>query len=271
MQKLKRIFAWIAIILLVSMYVMSLVFALMKSEHAASLFRASLGCTILVPVLLYLFLLVAKSVRPGKSPIVDCIIFDVGRVLLDFPWKEHAEEADVSPECKKILNEKIVTSPLWGEFDLGIRPYEEIIDEFASYAPEYDHEIREFLTTLDDCISPYWYTEDLLAGLKRKGYTLYYLSNWSEHSYNYLRGKGIMNFTRYMKGGIWSFKEHLAKPDPKIYEALIRRYGLTPSRCLFIDDNEKNVAAAKKAGIGAILFTEYNDLIEKLSSCRVNL
>ena len=64
--KIKRILAWIGIILLVVMYVMTLVFALSGSEYAVQLVIASVTMTIVVPVLLYAMQL-AFSVVNGKK------------------------------------------------------------------------------------------------------------------------------------------------------------------------------------------------------------
>lgn len=53
LKKLKRVAAWIGIVLLVGMYVVSLISALCKSESAHSLFITSLYCSIVVPVVIY--------------------------------------------------------------------------------------------------------------------------------------------------------------------------------------------------------------------------
>ncbi|MDO5423584.1 MAG: hypothetical protein Q4F41_07660 [Eubacteriales bacterium] len=67
MQKFKRIMAWVGIILLVGMYVLTLVFALMKSELAYTLFRASVACTILVPVVLYACTLMGRLAKKDEK------------------------------------------------------------------------------------------------------------------------------------------------------------------------------------------------------------
>lgn len=64
--KLKRILAWIGIILLVSMYVMTLVFALLGKEYAKQMVLASVSMTIIVPVLIYAMQL-AFSIVSGKK------------------------------------------------------------------------------------------------------------------------------------------------------------------------------------------------------------
>lgn len=71
MDKKKRIFAWTGIILLVLMYLSTLIFALMKSDAAYDLFRASVACTILIPVILYACLLVYRLSNKNKDYTTD--------------------------------------------------------------------------------------------------------------------------------------------------------------------------------------------------------
>ena len=61
-----------------------------------------------------------------------------------------------------------------------------------------------------------------------------------------------LDFLPFLDGGIFSCDVHLIKPDLKIYEALINKYNLEPERCVFIDDIERNVNAAREAGLNAI-------------------
>lgn len=52
----------------------------------------------------------------------------------------------------------------------------------------------------------------------------------------------------------------VAKPDPRIYEIAVARVGVAPDRCLFIDDREENVEAARRFGMTAVLYREPEDL-----------
>jgi len=63
MKKGKRIIAVIGIILLVGMYASTLIFALIDRSASMSLFKASVACTILVPVLIYAYTLVFKLLK----------------------------------------------------------------------------------------------------------------------------------------------------------------------------------------------------------------
>ena len=64
MKKTKRILALVLVVLLVLLYLSTLVFALLDAPVFTSLLKASIAATILLPVLLYGFLLFH---RPSKK------------------------------------------------------------------------------------------------------------------------------------------------------------------------------------------------------------
>ncbi len=43
------------------------------------------------------------------------------------------------------------------------------------------------------------------------------------------------------------------KPDPAIFELAAQQVGVEPSRCVFVDDHERNVVAARGVGMEAVL------------------
>ncbi len=63
MKNAKRILALAAAILLFGMYLSTLIFALIGSPHSINLLWASIACTIVLPVLLYGYMLVFKLTR----------------------------------------------------------------------------------------------------------------------------------------------------------------------------------------------------------------
>ena len=46
----------------------------------------------------------------------------------------------------------------------------------------------------------------------------------------------------------------MIKPDRQIYAYLLERYGLLPQECLFLDDLEQNVEAARQAKMAGEVF-----------------
>ena len=69
MDKLKRILALAGAVLLVCMYLATLIFALLDSPAATGFFRASVAATILIPVLLYAYILVARLLRGRRDDV----------------------------------------------------------------------------------------------------------------------------------------------------------------------------------------------------------
>ena len=91
--------------------------------------------------------------------------------------------------------------------------------------------------------------------LKGKGFNVYYLSNYSEHLMRV--NPSVLDFLPHMDGGVFSCYVKKIKPDSGIYQCLLEKYGLRAEECLFFDDREENVAAARELGIQAVQFETY--------------
>ncbi|MCI5828014.1 MAG: hypothetical protein MR020_07315 [Lachnospiraceae bacterium] len=63
MKKVKQILAIIGIVLLVSLYVITLVLALTDDPNTMTVFRASLYCTFLIPVLIWAYTFIYKLLK----------------------------------------------------------------------------------------------------------------------------------------------------------------------------------------------------------------
>ncbi len=51
----------------------------------------------------------------------------------------------------------------------------------------------------------------------------------------------------------------IAKPDHRVYRLAAERLGLPPEECVFIDDAERNVTAAREVGMAAVRYRVYRD------------
>lgn len=58
----------------------------------------------------------------------------------------------------------------------------------------------------------------------------------------------------------YSFQTGFVKPDPAAWQFVLREDDLRPEECIYFDDQEKNVAAAKSLGIPAFLFVGVHEL-----------
>ena len=108
--------------------------------------------------------------------------------------------------------------------------------------------------------------EELVALLHQR-YPLLLISNTNPLHFAdiYRRFPVVHQFRRF----ILSYQVQSRKPEPAIYQALIREAGVSPERCLFIDDKAQFVSAARTHGLTAWQFTSPADLIAKLTEAGV--
>jgi 2-haloacid dehalogenase len=105
-------------------------------------------------------------------------------------------------------------------------------------------------------------TVRILKALKDAGVPCYALSNMERETFPLRRDR--FEFMQWFDGYVISGLEGVVKPDPRIFEILIERFALVPSRTVFIDDSAANVHAAEKAGLRAVHFVSPDDLRAEL-------
>ena len=64
-KRIRQIFAWIGIVVLLGLYLTSLVLAFSGSPMAQALFRGSFAATVVFPVLLYAMQIIYRVLRPS--------------------------------------------------------------------------------------------------------------------------------------------------------------------------------------------------------------
>ena len=104
---------------------------------------------------------------------------------------------------------------------------------------------------------------EVISELRARNYEIFGLTNWSMETFPEARAHfGILQMIdRYVVSGA----EGLVKPDPRLFQVLLDRYGLKSEDCSFVDDNPDNVAAAKGMGMQGILFTNAETLRKELA------
>jgi putative hydrolase of the HAD superfamily len=109
----------------------------------------------------------------------------------------------------------------------------------------------EFHAMYGDIFTEIPATCDLLRRLSAR-YPLYLLSDTNEIHFNYVRETvaALSVFDEF----IVSYQVGVMKPDPRIYQEALRRSGLPPGACLFVDDRPANVQGAARLGIHAVQF-----------------
>ena len=188
------------------------------------------------------------------------IIFDIGGIVLEWGNKPLIEllnktDYEVNKICKIIYGDS-----RFKECILGNLSQIEYMKQLISENPKYSGNIKKILSKeYQEKVLPI-IKENLekIIELKNKGYKIYFLSNITDVSYNYLKDK--LNILNMVDGGIYSCKEHIKKPDKKIFDALIKSFDLNKEETIFFDDSQRNVKAGNEYGIKSYIFNSIKDI-----------
>ncbi len=96
--------------------------------------------------------------------------------------------------------------------------------------------------------------------LKKQGYRIAILSDQWHFSKLALMPRKL---TKHFSPVVVSCDVGVRKPNQKIYSIILEKLRLTPSECLFIDNQEWNIRPAKKLGIKTILFKNNKQLFKE--------
>ena len=179
------------------------------------------------------------------------IVFDVGDVLLSYRWREMLRDYGLSEADAERVGHAMFDDEdgLWLELDLGIKSREEIIRAYEQKYPNDAKAIRYFISHGEYMSVPRPQIWEKIPLPKEQGYKIYLLSNYSQDLFE--KHTRYADFMDQLDGKIVSYMIHKIKPDPAIYLELLRTYDLIAEECLFFDDREENVKAARKLGMAA--------------------
>ncbi|HCS38297.1 MAG TPA: hypothetical protein DIW44_01770 [Anaerolineaceae bacterium] len=183
---------------------------------------------------------------------IKTVIWDMGGVILrseDWsPRKELAARYGMTLESMHdfVFNSvsgklatlgKIEEEAHWGDIGGQLRINSESLREFREHfwaGDSLDHELSDFIRKL------------------KPNYTTALLSNAWTNARNVLtKSKPCIDAFHV---AVFSCEVGLAKPDPAIYNLILRLCSSEPEEAIFVDDFVENIEAANKLGIHGILF-----------------
>ena len=187
------------------------------------------------------------------------IIFDFGAVILDLRPDRCIEQfcAIGYPQIRELLNVAHQQGPL-GKIEEGLLSANAFCDAIrdgirsansAASLPDNRHIIQAFSSMADGIPHE---RLDCIAQLKRDGYHVAALSNTNVIHWGYCQRYFIEAdyVPTELFEHLWlSCDLHLVKPDPRIFEHVLRDSGFLANETLFIDDNSHNCAVAESFGI----------------------
>ena len=213
----------------------------------------------------------SQSPLPDPADI-DAIVFDLGGVLLSWAYSKYRHKPeDWAPS---------LMDQAW-ETRLGMEPGDFIrriwdsdmhrkafVGEltFEEFWPMVQAELGIDDSELAELFEDYWvitYFEpevaDALRALRPRYRTAALSNAWSNARHEVTERYGLDQFLDLM---VISGEFGAAKPDPRIYQEVLRQLAVPAERTLFIDDMPENVDAARKLGIHAAVSGSTERLLE---------
>ena len=189
---------------------------------------------------------------------INALLFDLGNVLLpiDLSLTYQAFSQLSTSFSSEEIQSKINNEGLWLGYEAGLLTDEEFRDilrdklDLDCSNVEFDQAFSALL--LDFPSNIYSFLEDLTSN-----FDLYLLSNTSViHSRiflnNQLGPKGENLFGLFKKAH-FSYEMGLVKPNPLIYQQVLKENNLKAEEVVFFDDNTANIESASTLGIDSIL------------------
>ena len=204
------------------------------------------------------------------------IIFDLAGVLLNLNL-ERDTEALLSvglPDFEGCIASREIHGPI-SRYLYGLSDKAEFLKAIRPFCfPEATDE--EILASMDAVLDDI--PSSRLAALVelRKHYKVYLLSNLYDTAWDLtqqlIRNEGY-TIEQCFDEAFISYKMHVAKPNPLIYQKVFEATGIQPEETMYFDDSRDNIEAARKLGIVSCLVPmneietckEYQQLIETCS------
>jgi 2-haloacid dehalogenase len=191
------------------------------------------------------------------------IVFDFGGVLIDWnPRYLYRQYFDTDEAVEEFLTE--IGFAEWNlQQDKG-RPFALAITELSRQFPQHARLIRAYDERWEESLGgPIQPVVEIAWSLKQAGHPLYGLSNWSAETFQRTRHKYA--FFDWFELIVISWEAQLVKPDPRLFALFLTRACRTAQDCLFIDDSDDNIAAARRLGFQTIRFECAEQLERELS------
>jgi HAD superfamily hydrolase (TIGR01509 family) len=173
----------------------------------------------------------------------DAVVFDVGRVLIDY---------DYAPFLA-VMRE--YGADIVGEFDFAARIDLASYEDGGIDTAQFFAGLRRMLKTPieEDTLIAAWTSiftpipEMLsLAEELKQHCRVYMLSNISPLHWDYLKRE--YNLSSYCHDLLGSYEAGALKPFADIYAEAKERFGIEPQRTVFVDDKPENVSGARACG-----------------------
>ena len=202
---------------------------------------------------------------------INTIIFDLGGVLIDWnPEYVYLDVFDGNRDKMQWFFDNVCTSD-WNENQDAGYPLAKATEERVALFPEHEEHIRMFYGRWEEMLGGA--IEGTVTILKKlidsKQFKVVALTNWSHETFPI--ALETFDFLHWFEGILVSGEEKTRKPFKDIYELTLNRFNIEAEKSVFIDDNLRNINAAKELGINSIHFQNPEQLEAALKSLDITI
>jgi putative hydrolase of the HAD superfamily len=178
---------------------------------------------------------------------INTIIFDFGDIFVNLEKQTSIEEfkkLGLDGPNEELLNMNDL-------FERGKVTELQFIESFQKYIPDAD--ILDIRKAWNSVIGEFpLYRLEFLQMLSKK-YRLFLLTNTDAihiSRFEHMAGMSFFSdFYQCFEKVYYSFEMGMRKPEPEIFNYIIKKHDLSPKRTLFVDDKKENTDAAAALGI----------------------
>lgn len=187
-------------------------------------------------------------------------IFDIGGVLVNFDYEEVAALLTEVNHCELDAVRSLFAYESLYQVESGRIS---VSDFFTKYISPVLSKVsyEDWINVFENHFTLNSVGLELLLELKQKGRKVYILSNLAEFHKIAIERK-IPGFFEHCELNFFSYEMGYHKPELEIFQKLCKTIGDRPQNCVFLDDVQKNIEGAQKAGMKGILFS--NERIDQV-------
>jgi 2-haloacid dehalogenase len=184
-------------------------------------------------------------------PVPSIVIFDLGKVLVDFDYSIAARRiAARSRMTIQEIAQYINQSSLFIKYELGAVTTQQFYAEVCRVTG-FRARLAEFSECFADIFVPIEPMVQLQATLRQRGLPAYIFSNTNELAVEHISRS--FPFYANFDGYVLSYQHGAMKPDARLYEVAEHQCGRRGAEILYLDDRPENVAAGAARGWQIIL------------------
>ena len=176
----------------------------------------------------------------------QAVIFDLGKVLLDFDYARLAR--NMKQHCAVSVEELISAlnqSELLHRYETGLLTSQAFFEEVKRLS-RFQHNYEKFEPLFADIFTPIPAMIDLQQRLQTRGIATYVFSNTNEIAVKHIRH--TYPFFSNFAGYVYSYEHRAMKPDARIYEVVEKLAKRSGADLLYIDDRPENIEQGKSRG-----------------------